>query len=151
MKDIVIVLLLIAIVILVFGAVNQDQRIDFDYVTGTWERAPVFALAAIGAGVTLVVGLSAAAVARARVIGDRHKLERELEQVYTRLRAAEGATALRSTTSGMAPAGGPDAAPAIPVGSALTAEMASPIGDRAPDVAVGPDAPVARSTRDTGA
>jgi uncharacterized integral membrane protein len=88
-KDILIALLIIAVVILVFGAVNQDQRIDFNYVAGTWHGASTFALAGIGAGVTLFAGLGVAAVARMHVLGGRRKLEREVEQVYMRLRAAE--------------------------------------------------------------
>lgn len=144
MKDIVIVLLLIAIVILVFGAVNQDQRIDFDYVTGTWEQAPVFALAAIGAGVTLVVGLGAAGVARARVIGGRRKLERELEQVYSRLRAAEASSASRSSAPAVAP-------PTVTGGTVPMAGTQPPAPAPAPGAAPGPDDPVARSTRDTEA
>ena len=92
MKDILIALLLIAVVILVFGAVNQNQHIDFNYVAGTWHGASAFALAGIGAGLTLVAGLGVAAVARMHVLGGRRKLEREVEQVYTRLRAAEAAS-----------------------------------------------------------
>jgi uncharacterized integral membrane protein len=88
-KDILIALLIIAVVILVFGAVNQDQHIDFNYVAGTWHGASTFALAGIGAGVTLFAGLGVAAVARMHVLGGRRKLEREVEQVYMRLRAAE--------------------------------------------------------------
>ena len=91
-KDILIALLLIAVVILVFGAVNQDQRIDFNYIAGTWHGTSTFALAGIGAGVTLVAGLGVAAVARMHVLGGRRKLEREVEQVYVRLRAAEAAS-----------------------------------------------------------
>jgi uncharacterized integral membrane protein len=91
-KDILIALLIIAVVILVFGAVNQDQRIDFNYVAGTWHGASAFALAGIGAGVTLFAGLGVATVARLHVLGGRRKLEREVEQLYTRLRAAEAAS-----------------------------------------------------------
>jgi uncharacterized integral membrane protein len=91
-KDILIALLIIAVVILVFGAVNQDQRIDFNYIAGTWHGASTFALAGIGAGVTLFAGLGVAAVARMHVLGGRRKLEREVEQVYMRLRAAEAAS-----------------------------------------------------------
>ena len=92
MKDILIALLIIAVVILVFGAVNQDQRIDFNYVAGTWHGASAFALAGIGAGVTLFAGLGVATVARLHVLGGRRKLEEEVEHAYTRLRAAEAAS-----------------------------------------------------------
>ena len=124
MKDIVIVLLLVAIVILVFGAVNQDQQIDFDYIAGTWESVSVFALAAIGAGVTLLVGLGAAAAARQRVVGDRHKLERELEQVYKRLRAAEQTARLQTGSAGEEPraAATGEVAVAVPATATVEAE-----------------------------
>ena len=122
MKDILIALLIIAVVILVFGAVNQDQRIDFNYVAGTWHGASTFALAGIGAGVTLVAGLGVAAVARMHVLGGRRKLEREVEQLYTRLRAAEATSpeaaeasraAVRSIVAvAAAPAADPVAPPA---------------------------------------
>ena len=92
MKDILIALLIIVVVILVFGAVNQDQHIDFNYIAGTWHGASTFGLAGIGAGVTLFAGLGVAAVARMHVLGGRRKLEREVAQVYTRLRAAENAS-----------------------------------------------------------
>jgi uncharacterized integral membrane protein len=91
-KNVLITLLLIAIVVLVFGAVNKDQHIDFNYIAGTWHGASSFALAGIGAGVTLFAGLGVAAVARMHVLGGRRKLEKEVEHVYTRLRAAEAAS-----------------------------------------------------------
>ena len=122
MKDIVIVLLLVAIVILVFGAVNQDQQIDFDYIAGTWESVSVFALAAIGAGVTLLVGLAAAAAARQRVVGDRHKLERELEQVYKRLRAAEQTARLQTGSAGEEPRAAATGEVAVAVHATATVE-----------------------------
>lgn len=122
MKDIVIVLLLVAIVILVFGAVNQDQQIDFDYIAGTWESVSVFALAAIGAGVTLLVGLGAAAAARQRVVGDRHKLERELEQVYKRLRAAEQTARLQTGSAGEEPRAAATGEVAVPATATATVE-----------------------------
>jgi uncharacterized integral membrane protein len=112
-KDILIALLIIAVVILVFGAVNQDQRIDFNYVAGTWHGASAFALAGIGAGVTLFAGLGVATVARLHVLGGRRKLEREVEQLYTRLRAAEAASPAAAEAS-RAAVRSVAAAPALP-------------------------------------
>lgn len=91
MKNTVIVLLVVALIVLVVGAVNQDQRVDLDYVFGTWNDVSVFALSAIAAAAIMVVGVTVAAMARIGVVGDRRKLERELEQVYPRLREAERA------------------------------------------------------------
>jgi uncharacterized membrane protein YciS (DUF1049 family) len=132
-KDILIALLLIAIVILVFGAVNHDQRIDFNYIAGTWHDASTFALAGIGAGVTLFAGLTVAAVARMHVLEGRRKLEREVEQVYLRLRAAEAASPAAAEASRAAvgpiaagvPAAGGDVAPAALPPAAAQAPPAS--------------------------
>jgi uncharacterized integral membrane protein len=118
-KDILIALLIIAVVILVFGAVNQDQRIDFNYIAGTWHGASTFALAGIGAGVTLVAGLGVAAVARAHVLGARRKLEKEIEQVYLRLRAAEAA----SPAAAEASRGAVHVAPAVAAVPASVADL----------------------------
>jgi len=147
-KDIVIVLLLVAIVILVFGAVNQDQQIDFDYIAGTWESVSVFALAAIGAGVTLLVGLGAAAAARQRVVGDRHKLERELEQVYKRLRAAEQTARLQTGSAGEEPraAATGEVAVAVPATATVEAE-----GEVSAAAAAEPEAEDSTSREDTSA
>lgn len=104
MKDILIVLLVIAVLILVLGAVNQDQKVDFGYLFGTWRGVSVLELLAIGAGVTVVAGLGAASYARTRMLGDRRKLEKELEQVYGRLREAEARLGVPATAeTGAAP------------------------------------------------
>ena len=132
MKDILIALLIIAVVILVFGAVNQDQRIDFNYIAGTWHGASTFALAGIGAGVTLVAGLGVAAVARLHVLGARRKLEKEVEQVYTRLRAAEAA----SPAAAEASRGAVHAVPAVSVAAAPAADVYPEVLPAAEDVAV---------------
>jgi uncharacterized integral membrane protein len=131
-KDILIALLIIAVVILVFGAVNQDQRIDFNYVAGTWHGASAFALAGIGAGVTLFAGLGVATVARLHVLGARRKLEREVEQVYTRLRAAE-ATSPAAAEASRAAVRSVAAAPAADV-VVSSAGLTAPV-----DAAVAPE------------
>jgi uncharacterized membrane protein YciS (DUF1049 family) len=93
-REIVILLLVVALLVLVIGAVNQDQRVDLDYVFGTWEGVSVLTLSAISAGAAIVMGLIIAAMARMRVVADRRKLERELQLVYPRLREAERAAGL---------------------------------------------------------
>jgi len=93
-KNSVIVLLVVALIVLVIGAVNQDQRVDLDYVFGTWRDVSIFTLTAIVAAATMVVGFAVAAMARLGVVGEKRKLERELEQVYPRLREAEKAAGL---------------------------------------------------------
>lgn len=94
LREIVILLLVVALVVLVIGAVNQDQRVDLDYVFGTWEDVSVLTLSAVAAGAAVVLGLIIGAMARLRVVADRRKLERELNLVYPRLREAERAAGL---------------------------------------------------------
>jgi uncharacterized membrane protein YciS (DUF1049 family) len=94
LREIVILLLVVALVVLVIGAVNQDQSVDLDYVFGTWEDVSVLTLSAVAAGAAVVLGLIIGAMARLRVVSDRRKLERELNLVYPRLREAERAAGL---------------------------------------------------------
>jgi uncharacterized membrane protein YciS (DUF1049 family) len=77
LREIVILLLVVALVVLVIGAVNQDQRVDLDYVFGTWEDVSVLTLSAVAAGAAVVLGLIIGSMARLRVVADRRKLERE--------------------------------------------------------------------------
>jgi uncharacterized membrane protein YciS (DUF1049 family) len=88
-KDILIVLLVIALLLLIVGAANNGQRVDLDYVFGTWHHVSLFTLIAIAVAALVVIGLAVAAIAGIRAAGQRRKLERELEQTYVRLREAE--------------------------------------------------------------
>ncbi len=96
MKNIVIVLLVVALLVLAVGAVNQDQVVDLDYVFGTWEDVSLLSLSGIVAGLTLLLGVLIGAIARVGATGDRRKLQTELQQVYERLRAAEAGSSLAS-------------------------------------------------------
>lgn len=89
MKDILIVLLVVAVALLIIGAANNDQRVDLDYIFGTWHQVSLFTLIAIATAALVVVGLTVAAFAAIGAAGGRRKLERELEQTYGRLREAE--------------------------------------------------------------
>ena len=115
MREVVILLLVVVLAIMVVGAVNQDQHVDFDYVVGTWDNASVLELSAVAAGVVFVTGLTCAAIVRGGLIGSRRKLERELQETYVRLRAAESRTQVPpdapATGSGSAAA----TAPAVPI------------------------------------
>jgi uncharacterized membrane protein YciS (DUF1049 family) len=135
-REIVILLLVVALLVLVIGAVNQDQRVDLDYVFGTWEGVSVLTLSAISAGAAIVMGLIIAAMARMRVVADRRKLERELQLVYPRLREAErlaGLPAWNVPVETVAPvaAGVAAAPPPVPAAGAAEAIEGSS-GDKAP-------------------
>jgi len=125
-KNSVIVLLVVALIVLVIGAVNQDQRVDLDYVFGTWRDVSIFTLTAIVAAAIMVVGFAVAAMARLGVVGEKRKLERELEQVYPRLREAERAAGLPEWHPEPATVA-PDA---LPVGSAT--DVSPTTGEKSP-------------------
>ena len=93
MKSILIFVLVVAVVIMVIGLANLNGRADVGYVFGTWDDASLLAVSAVAAGVVLLVGIVAALLAVLHARRDRHKLEVELQQLYVRLRAAEGALA----------------------------------------------------------
>jgi uncharacterized membrane protein YciS (DUF1049 family) len=135
-REIVILLLVVALLVLVIGAVNQDQRVDLDYVFGTWEGVSVLTLSAISAGAAIVMGLVIAAMARMRVVADRRKLERELQLVYPRLREAERAAGLPAwnmPVETVAPAAAVVVATPPPVPAAGEAETtAGSSGDKTP-------------------
>lgn len=143
MREVVILLLVVVLAIMVVGAVNQEQRVDLDYVVGTWENVSVLDLSAVAAGVVFVTGLVCAGMVRAGLIGGRRKLERELQETYTRLRAAEA----------KAPAG-PPVSEASPSGTAggrgeATMTMASAAGPVAA-AALSPHEPAAAPPTDVG-
>lgn len=150
MKNSVIVLLVAALIVLVVGAVNQEHRVDLDYVFGTWRDVSLFTLSAIAAAVTLVVGLVVGVMARAGVAGDRRKLEHELEQLYPRLREAEQAAGLPAwepppVVDGTAATTGEAEAPSTDVAAAAPAD--APVADT-PGHPSGPPPAVPAASRD---
>ena len=90
MRPVLAVVLIVAGLILVVGALNHAQTVSLDCVVGTWSQASVFVLAAIVAGLLVATAVLAAAAAGVRAADDRRKLENELERTYARLRAAGG-------------------------------------------------------------
>lgn len=136
MKDILIVLLVIAVALLVIGAANNDQRVDLDYIFGTWHQVSLFTLIAIAAAALVVVGLTAAAFEAIGAAGDRRKLERELEQTYGRLRESEAHAAQAAAQAASAEAGREE----LPVGAVSGAPAAgvADAGAGPDDIAAGP-------------
>jgi uncharacterized integral membrane protein len=88
-RGILVVVVIVAIALVCFGIVNHDLSVNLDYFFGTWSGVSLQWLAAIAAALVIAVGLLAGGSAAVHAAGDRHKLERELEATYTRLRAAE--------------------------------------------------------------
>jgi uncharacterized membrane protein YciS (DUF1049 family) len=82
-------LVVVALIIVGLGAANTSIKFDFDMVFGTWTAVSLIWVAAVFAGVVLVVGLVAAWLAQREALRTRRKLEVELQATYERLRAAE--------------------------------------------------------------
>ena len=136
MKNIVTVLLVLAVLVLVVGVASHAARVDVSYVAGTWHRASLLALAAVVAALLVVVGLLAAVAADLGAGRDRHALEEELQRTYVRLRAAENATA-----EGAGTASPPAAEP--PAGTASPPAAEPPTGRAIPPLAEVPAAQTA--------
>ncbi len=89
MKNILTVLLVVAVLVLAVGVASYAARVDVNYVIGTWHQASLLAVAAVVAALLLAVGVLAAVAAGLARARERRVLEEELERTYVRMRAAE--------------------------------------------------------------
>ena len=89
MRNALIVLVVVALVLVALGAVNNGLLFDIDFVAGTWTAVSLFWVAVVTAGAVFVTGLVAAFLAQSGAVATRRKLEKELQGAYERLRAAE--------------------------------------------------------------
>jgi uncharacterized iron-regulated membrane protein len=89
LRNALIVLVIVALVLVALGAVNNGLLFDIDFVAGTWTAVSLFWVAVVTAGVVFVTGLVAAFLAQSGAVATRRKLEKELQGTYERLRAAE--------------------------------------------------------------
>jgi hypothetical protein len=88
-RNALILLVVVALLILVVGALNNGTAFDIDYAAGTVTSVSLLWVSAVIAALVFVVGLAAAWFAQAAVAGRRRKLEAELQSTYERLREAE--------------------------------------------------------------
>ena len=102
MRKALILLAVVALLILVVGALNNGTAFDVDYVAGTVTSVSLLWVSAVLAALVFVVGLAAAWFAQAAMTGSRRKLEAELQSTYERLREAE-ALAARPAPASEAP------------------------------------------------
>ena len=98
MKDILIVLLIVVVFLVTLGAVNHGVTFDLDYVFGTWHHVSLLLIFLIASLLVVAVGLLANGFSGLRLGQQRHKLEREIEETYKRLRAAEAQMAVADET-----------------------------------------------------
>lgn len=89
MRNALIVLVVMALVFIALGVVNNGLLFDIDFVAGTWTAVSLFWVAVVTAGVVFVTGVVAAFLAQSGAAAARRKLEKELQGTYERLRAAE--------------------------------------------------------------
>jgi hypothetical protein len=88
-RNALILLAVVALLILVVGALNNGTAFDVDYAAGTVTSVSLFWVSAVIAALVFVSGVAAAWFAQAAVAGRRRKLEAELQSTYERLREAE--------------------------------------------------------------
>jgi uncharacterized integral membrane protein len=92
-RNALILLVVVALIILAVGALNNGTAFDVDYVAGTVSAVSLLWVSAVIAVLVFVVGIAAAWFAQAAVAGTRRKLEAELQSTYERLREAEALAA----------------------------------------------------------
>jgi hypothetical protein len=88
-RNALIVLIVVALLLVGVGAVNNGLLFDIDFVAGTWTAVSLFWVAVVMAGVLFVTGVVVAFLAASGAVASRRKLEKELQSTYERLRAAE--------------------------------------------------------------
>jgi hypothetical protein len=120
-RTLLVVLGVIALLLLLGGAVNSDTEVSFDYVAGSTAAASLFWVALVVAAGLVVAGIAGWTVARTGDANALRKLEKELEATYRRLRDCEARLpraaepSLRDTATLVAPAPAEAATIAAPV------------------------------------
>ena len=143
MKSALWVLMIVALVVVLAGALNHETEVTFDYLVGSTPAVSLFWLG-LGAAAALVLAVIAGwAVAVASASAARRRLERELEATYRRLRdcearlpqapAREAAGEVTAVVSGEART----AALPAPAGGATTEISEPPVDDTASEIAAG--------------
>ena len=89
MRNALILLAVVAVVIIVAGALNGSVAFDVDYVAGTLTEVSLVWIAVVVAAIVVVAGACATWLAQRTSRATRRKLEAELQSTYERLREAE--------------------------------------------------------------
>jgi uncharacterized membrane protein YciS (DUF1049 family) len=123
------VLMIVALVVVLAGALNHETEVTFDYLVGSTPAVSLFWLALGSAAALALAGIAGWAVAVASASAARHRLEAELEATYRRLRDCEA----RLPQAPAREAAGGVAADAS--GVARTAALPAPASEAATEVA----------------
>ncbi len=123
MRNALILLAVVALLVLLVGALNHGTMFEIDYVAGTIGAVSLLRVAAVLSGLLFVAGLAAVWLALSSAAGARRKLEAELQRTYERLRAAEARAARPALEAepAVAPSPTPDEAATAVVQEAATA------------------------------
>jgi len=117
------VLMIVALVVVLVGALNHGTAVSFDYVAGSTPEVSLFWLALGAAAALVLAGIAGWAVAVASAYATRRKLEKELEATYRRLRDCEARLAQPASS---------------PAAQLTTEVMPAPAGEAATAVAPAP-------------
>jgi hypothetical protein len=128
-RNALILLVVVALVIVAVGALNNGTAFEIDYVAGTMSEVSLLWVSLVIAAIVFVAGLAAAWFALSGAAGGRRKLEAELQSTYERLRetereAAEAKASVAAATAAAA-AAAEQAAPDIFVAT-VVAEREEP-------------------------
>lgn len=133
MRNALILLAVVALLILVVGALNNGTTFEVDYVAGTVSAVSMFWVSAVIAALVFVAGLAATWFALAGAAGGRRKLEAELQATFERLREAEALAARPAPPAEAAPVATVAQAPPVVV---AVEEATVVAGEAAEDVTV---------------
>jgi hypothetical protein len=125
-KTVLWVLMIVALVVVLVGALNHGTAVSFDYVAGSTPAVSLFWLALGAAAALVLAGIAGWAVAVASAYATRRKLEKELEATYRRLRDCEARLAQPASPPAAEVATVVEPAPA---GEAVTAVAPAPAGE----------------------
>lgn len=141
MRSAVILLAIVSLLFVAAGALNRALLFDVDYGFGALLAVSLFWITVVTAAILFFTGLVAALLARGSAVSAQHKLERELQSTYERLREAEArvsflsaGVALGSSAAVGAPPAAREPRPA-PAEPAATPQVAEPRPVTAPEAA----------------
>lgn len=126
MRRVLTFLLVVALVVTAFGALNHSASFRVHYLAGTTAATSLFWVALVLAVVVFMAGVAAVWMAVAGAAATARKLERELQGTYERLRAAEAQVREAEKAAAAPTAAGELPAPAEPAAAELPAADVPP-------------------------
>ena len=91
MRTALTILVIVALVLVAIGAVNNAVILDLDFLAAGWTGISLFWIAVALAAVVIAAGVAGAWAARGAAVAAQRRLEKELASTYKRLREAQAA------------------------------------------------------------